>query len=52
MTGGRSVEAPPSAQRPEGRFSEDGYAIASRWQIREQGEDWRIDFDLHYTRAT
>ncbi len=45
-------EAPPFAQRLKGTFSEDGRTIAGRWEIREEGEDWRTDFDLTYTRAT
>ena len=37
-------------QRFEGRFSDDGNTIEGAWEIRE-GDDWRKDFDLIYTRA-
>jgi hypothetical protein len=45
-------EAPPFAQRFKATFSEDGQTIAGQWEIREEGQDWRIDFDLTYTRTT
>ena len=41
----------PFSQRFEGRFSDDGRTIAGRWEIAEDGEDWRVDFDLTYTRV-
>jgi hypothetical protein len=44
-------EGPPFAQRFHGTFSEDGRTIAGRWEIQEPGEEWRIDFDLTYSRV-
>jgi hypothetical protein len=44
-------EGPPFAQRFTGTFSEDGRTITGRWEIAEEGEDWRIDFDLTYTKV-
>jgi hypothetical protein len=41
----------PFAQRFTGRFSEDGRTIAGRWEIAEDGETWKTDFDLTYTRV-
>jgi hypothetical protein len=45
-------EAPPFAQRFRGNFAADGRTIACRWEIKEEGEDWRIDFDVTYTRVS
>ena len=45
-------EVPPFAQRFSGRFSADGNTITGRWEIKEAGEEWRIDFDVTYTRVT
>jgi hypothetical protein len=39
----------PFAQRFTGTFSADGNTIAGRWEINE-GDGWRTDFDLTYTR--
>ncbi len=44
-------EAPPFAQRFTGTFSADGRTITGRWEIAEDGEDWRIDFDSTYTKV-
>jgi hypothetical protein len=44
-------EGPPFDQRFTGTFSEDGKTIAGRWEIREEGSDWRTDFDVTYTRV-
>jgi hypothetical protein len=41
----------PFSQRFTGRFSEDGNTITGRWEIAEDGETWRVDFELTYTRA-
>jgi hypothetical protein len=41
----------PFSQRFTGRFSEDGNTIAGRWEIAEDGQTWRTDFDLTYTRV-
>jgi hypothetical protein len=45
-------EAPPFAQRFTGTFSPDGRTINGRWEIQEDGQDWRTDFDVTYTRAS
>jgi len=39
------------SQRYEGRFSDDGTAIVGAWEIREDGEEWKKDFDLTYRRV-
>ncbi|MDX6556016.1 MAG: hypothetical protein QOD86_2211 [Miltoncostaeaceae bacterium] len=41
----------PFAQRFTGRFSADGRTIAGRWEIAEDGADWRTDFDVTFTRV-
>jgi hypothetical protein len=41
----------PFSQRFTGKFSADGKAIAGRWEIAEDGENWRTDFDLTYTKV-
>jgi len=40
----------PFSQRFTGTFSEDGKTIAGRWEIAEDGQTWKTDFDLTYTR--
>jgi len=42
-------EGKPFSQRFTGTFSEDGRTIAGRWETN-QGEGWRTDFDLTYTK--
>jgi hypothetical protein len=42
----------PFAQRFTGTFSEDGRTITGRWELAEDGQNWRIDFDLTYTRLS
>lgn len=44
-------EAPGFHQRFAGTFREDGQTITARWEMSEDGENWRIDFDLTYTRV-
>jgi hypothetical protein len=44
-------EGEPFSQRFIGTFSEDGNTIAGRWEIAEDGETWKTDFDLTYTRV-
>src|SRR5689334_5681705 len=39
-------EAPPFAQRFRGTFGADGRTIDGRWEIKEDGQDWRVDFDV------
>jgi hypothetical protein len=38
-------------QRYIGEFSEDGHAIAGRWESSEDGSTWELDFELNYTRV-
>jgi hypothetical protein len=45
-------EGPPFAQRFTGTFSADAMTITGRWEIAEDGEDWRIDFDVTYAKVT
>lgn len=42
-------DGPPFSQRFTGTFSADGATITGRWELAEEGEDWRTDFDLVYT---
>lgn len=37
-------------QRFIGSFSDDGGTIAGRWEGRNEGSDWQLDFDLTYSR--
>lgn len=41
----------PFGQRFTGRFSADGETIQGRWELAEDGETWRTDFDLTYTKV-
>jgi len=42
----------PFAQRFVGRFSDDGNTITGRWELAEDGIDYRTDFDLTFRRVT
>ena len=44
-------DGPPFAQLSRGTFSADGRTIRGRWELKEDGGDWRTDFDVTYTRA-
>jgi hypothetical protein len=44
-------EGEPFAQRFTGRFSDDGRTIVGRWQLAEDGTNYRTDFDLIYARV-
>jgi hypothetical protein len=44
-------EGEPFSQRFTGTFSEDGRTIAGRWETAEDGQGWKTDFDLIYTKA-
>ncbi len=44
-------EGKPFAQRFTGTFSGDGTTITGRWELAQDGEDWKTDFDLTYTRV-
>jgi hypothetical protein len=39
------------SQRFIGRFSEDGVTIDGRWETSDDGSNWRLDFELAYTRV-
>ena len=43
-------EGEPFNQRFTSRISEDGNTIEGRWEI-DEGDGWRTDFDLVYTRV-
>lgn len=43
-------EGDPFSQRFTGTFSEDGRTIEGRWEIAEDGETWRTDFEVTYTK--
>jgi hypothetical protein len=43
-------DGPPFSQRFTGTVSEDGNAIAGRWERQEDGS-WKTDFELTYTRV-
>jgi hypothetical protein len=45
-------DAPGFHQRFVGELSADGSRIDASWEMSEDGEDWRLDFELTYTRAT
>ena len=45
-------EGPPFAQRFHGTFSEDGSTITGGWELAEDGEHWRTDFNVTYTKVT
>ena len=44
-------EGEPFSQRFTGTLSDDGNTIAGRWEMSEDGETWRTDFDMTYTRV-
>ena len=44
-------EGPPFAQRFAATFAADGKTITGRWEIKEEGEDWRTDFDVTFSRV-
>lgn len=41
----------PFSQRFTGTFAEEGDRIDGRWEVAEDDETWRTDFDLIYTRV-
>jgi hypothetical protein len=45
-------EGEPFAQRFTGTFSDDGTTISGRWELAQDREDWKTDFDVTYTRVT
>ena len=42
----------PFAQRFDATFSDDGNTIVGRWEMSEDGVDYRTDFDLVYRRSS
>jgi hypothetical protein len=40
----------PFHQRYTGSFTDDGDAIRGRWETSDDGRDWKLDFELNYTR--
>src|SRR5690242_1220642 len=45
-------EGEPFAQRFAGRFEDGGQRIAGRWEIAEDGTNYRTDFELTYLRVS
>ena len=43
-------EAPGFNQRYIGEIKDGGKAIEGRWEMSDDGERWRVDFDLTYRR--
>jgi hypothetical protein len=43
--------APGFHQRFEGTLRADGTAIDAAWEFSADGESWRVDFELTYTRV-
>jgi len=39
-------------ESPSGPIGEDGATIAGRWELAQDGEDWKTDFDVTYSRVT
>ena len=44
-------DAPGFNQRYTGKISDDGRAIAGRWEFSEDGKQWKVDFDLNYEKV-
>ena len=44
-------EGEPFSQRFTGTFSKDGDTISGRWEVAEDGETWKTDFGMTYTRV-
>ena len=45
-------EGEPFAQRFTGRFADRGATIAGRWELSEDGTNYRTDFDLTFHRLS
>jgi len=43
--------APGFNQRFVGALSKDGRTIAAQWEFSENGQSWKIDFDITYTKV-
>jgi hypothetical protein len=44
-------EAPGFNQRFTGKISSDGMTITAQWEMSEDGKNWKVDFDLTYTKV-
>lgn len=44
-------KAPGFHQRFTGHFSADQKTIEARWEKSSDGTDWKLDFDITYTKA-
>jgi hypothetical protein len=44
-------EAPGFNQRFVGKLTDGGKTIAGQWEFSEDGTNWKVDFDLTYTKA-
>lgn len=44
-------QSPGFSQRFEGRISSDGNTIAAKWEMSTDGQTWKHDFDVTYTRV-
>ena len=44
-------DGPDFAQRYHGRLSADAMTIDGAWEICEDGETWRHDFELTYNKV-
>ena len=44
-------DAPGFNQRYIGKIGGDGKAIAGQWEFSEDGDSWKVDFDLNYTKV-
>ena len=42
----------PFSQRFTGRFSSDGKTITGRWEIAEDGTNYKTDFDMVFEKTT
>lgn len=45
-------EGEPFSQRFTATFSDNGRTIEGRWEMAEDGSEWKTDFDVTYTRAS
>jgi hypothetical protein len=45
-------EGAPFAQRFTGKFAADGNTIEGRWELAEDGGEFRTDFDMTYRRLS
>lgn len=44
-------DAPGFNQRYVGKIQDAGKTIAGHWEFSEDGESWKVDFDLTYTKV-